>query len=171
MKLVTELYEKHQRRSTHPSFEELQAIFMDISQYFSRIFLVIDGLDEMPDRWSILDFLENLSEIDGDFKVLVASRAEMDLENAFSFYCTITVTSDDITPDIERFVRAQFTKRRFRGTQVDEIVQELVARADGMYVFPHTFYPAADILSQGFFGSSAKWITLLVFEPGSPRQC
>ncbi|KAH6974465.1 hypothetical protein BKA56DRAFT_591345 [Ilyonectria sp. MPI-CAGE-AT-0026] len=135
MKVVTELYEKHQTRSTHPSFDELQAIFVDISQYFSRIFLVIDGLDEMPDRWSILDFLENLSEIDGDFKVLVASRAEMDLENAFSFYCTITVTPDDITPDIERFVRAQFTKRRFRGTQVDDIVQELVARADGMFLW------------------------------------
>ncbi|KAK7425214.1 hypothetical protein QQX98_000129 [Neonectria punicea] len=132
---ITKLYEKHQRTSTRPSLEDLQDIFMGLSQYFGRLFLVFDGLDEVPDRWSILEFLENLSQTDGDFKVLVASRAEMDLENAFSFYCTVTVTPGDIRPDIERFVRKQLGRRRFRGSEVEEVVRELVARADGMFLW------------------------------------
>lgn len=136
MALVNELYEKHQRRSTLPSFEDLQEIFLSLLQCFARIFIVIDGLDEMPDRWSILDFLESLSQRDGDCKILVASRAEMDLENAFSFYCTVTITPGDIVPDIERFVRKQLSRRRFRGSELEAIVRELVARADGMYVCP-----------------------------------
>ncbi|KAK7431918.1 hypothetical protein QQZ08_001537 [Neonectria magnoliae] len=135
MEPITKLYEEHQRKSTCPGLEDLQEIFMELSQYFDRLFLVFDGLDEVPDRWSILDFLENLSQTDGDFKALVASRVEMDLENAFSFYCTVTITPGDIRPDIERFVRKQLGRRRFRGSEVEDVVRELVTRADGMFLW------------------------------------
>ncbi|KAH7148231.1 ankyrin repeat-containing domain protein [Dactylonectria macrodidyma] len=132
---ISKLYEKHQRTSTHPSLEDLQSLFMELSQYFQRVFLIIDGLDEVPDRWSILEFLENLSRRDEDFKVLVASRAEMDLEDAFSFYAKVTIEPRDIAPDIERFVRKQLSRRRFRGSEVEEIVKELVIQADGMFLW------------------------------------
>ncbi|KAF5664496.1 ankyrin protein [Fusarium heterosporum] len=132
---VNELYEKYRRRSSHPSLEDLQTTFIELCQYFGRIFLVVDGLDEMEDRWSILEFLETLSGVDGDFKVLIASRAEMGLEDAFSYYFQVTINPQDIAPDIERFVRKQLSRRRFRGSEVEAVVKVLVDRADGMFLW------------------------------------
>jgi hypothetical protein len=105
-----------------------------MSQYFRTVFLVIDGLDQMGDHWEILDLLEALPELDTNFKVLVASRAGIDLQGAFSSYFTVTITPQDVAPDIERFVRKQLGKRRFRGTEVENIIKELVLRADVMSV-------------------------------------
>ncbi|KAF4986552.1 hypothetical protein FGRMN_10780 [Fusarium graminum] len=125
MRGVNKLYEKYRRRSSHPSLEDLQTKFIELCQYFGRVFLVVDGLDEMEDRWGILEFLETLSGIDGDFKVLIASRAEMDLEDAFSYYFQVTIGPQNIASDIERFVRKQLGRRRFRGSEVEAVVKFL----------------------------------------------
>lgn len=134
MEPIDKLYKQHQKVSTRPDFDVLQTFLMEMAPYFEKLFFIVDGLDEMPEahRLMMLDFLETLSQADGDFKVLVASRAEMDLEDAFSFYCTVTITPRDIASDIERFVRKKLSRRRFRGPQVEDIVRELVNRADGM---------------------------------------
>ncbi|KAF4453143.1 hypothetical protein F53441_4140 [Fusarium austroafricanum] len=135
LELVNELYEKHRRRSARPSLEDLQSLFTELSQYFDTIFLVIDGLDQMGDQWEILEFLDALPEVDVDFKVLIASRAGMGVQDAFVSYFSVTVTPQDVAPDIERFVRKQLGKRRFRGTEVENVIKDLVLRADGMFIW------------------------------------
>jgi hypothetical protein len=135
LRIVDDLYTKHQRKSISPNFEDLQEVFVMLTGYFQTVFIVIDGLDEMEDRWSILDVLADLTAGDGSFKVLVASRTESDLKDAFSFYRTVTITPNDVAVDVERFVRKELTGPRFRGSppsQVEEIVRELLSRADGM---------------------------------------
>ena len=133
---VDKLYRGHKRKSTLLTLEELREVFVETSRCFEKLFLVIDGLDEMPldGRWCILDFLGNIAEGDDDIKVFVSSRAEMDLESAFSFYCTVAITPSDVAPDIERFVRRKLASSRFHTSQIEEVVRELVSRADGMYV-------------------------------------
>jgi hypothetical protein len=132
MPSINNLYHKHQRRSTFPSFSELQKLFLEISPLFARLFLVIDGLDEMSDRDDVVDFLECLSERDGDFKVLVASRAEFDLSRAFSYYCNVTIRPSDLNQDIRRFVEQAIRKLHLQPQEERDIVRELVAKADGM---------------------------------------
>ncbi|KAF5702046.1 ankyrin protein [Fusarium globosum] len=126
LEVVNKVYEKHRKRSAHPSLQDLQSLFADISNYFEQIILVVDGLDEMSGYWEILDFLETLPEADTEFKVLIASRAGMGLEDAFSSCFRITITSADVASDIESLVRKKLSKRRFRGSEVEAVIKELI---------------------------------------------
>ncbi|KAI7759893.1 hypothetical protein LZL87_010315 [Fusarium oxysporum] len=135
LEVVKNVYEKHRKRSAHPSLQDLQALFTDLSNYFERVLLVIDGLDEMSGYWEILDFLETLPEADTEFKVLIASRAGMGLDDAFSSCFRVTITSTDVASDIESLVRKKLSKRRFRGSEVEEVIKELIIRADGMFIW------------------------------------
>ncbi|KAG5761735.1 hypothetical protein H9Q72_010154 [Fusarium xylarioides] len=135
LEVVNDVYEKHRKRSAHPSLQDLQALFTDISNYFERILLVIDGLDEMSGYWEILDFLETLPDADTEFKILIASRAGMGLDDAFSSSFKITITSTDVASDIESLVRKKLNKRRFRGPEVESVIKELIVRADGMFIW------------------------------------
>ncbi|KAF5531815.1 ankyrin protein [Fusarium napiforme] len=138
LEIVNNIYEKHRKRSAHPSLQDLQVLFTDISNYFERVLLVIDGLDEMSGYWEILDFLETLPEADTEFKVLIASRAGMGLDDAFSSCFKITITSTDVACDIESLVRKKLNKRRFRGSEVEAVIKELILRADGMKVITNS---------------------------------
>ncbi|KAF4948807.1 hypothetical protein FGADI_9364 [Fusarium gaditjirri] len=135
LEVVNNVYEKHRKRSAHPSLQDLQALFTDLSNYFERVFLVVDGLDEMSGYWEVLDFLETLPEADTEFKVLIASRAGMGLDDAFSASFRITITSTDVASDIESLVRKKLNKRRFRGSEVEAVIKELIVRADGMFIW------------------------------------
>ncbi|KAF5650754.1 ankyrin protein [Fusarium sp. NRRL 52700] len=135
LQVVNNIYEKHRKRSAHPSLQDLQALFIDLSNYFERVLLVIDGLDEMNGYWEILDFLETLPEVDTEFKVLLASRAGMGLDDAFSSCFKVTISSTDVASDIESLVRKKLNKRRFRGSDVEAVIKELIVRADGMFIW------------------------------------
>ncbi|KAM0084148.1 hypothetical protein ACKRZS_003599 [Fusarium odoratissimum] len=135
LEVANNVYEKHRKRSAHPSLQDLQALFTDLSNYSERVLLVIDGLDEMSGYWEILDFLETLPEADTEFKVLIASRAGMGLDDAFSSCFRVTITSKDVASDIESLVRKKLSKRRFRGSEVEEVIKELIIRADGMFIW------------------------------------
>ncbi|CVL08022.1 related to ankyrin [Fusarium mangiferae] len=135
LEVVNNIYEKYRKRSAHPSLQDLQSLFSDLSNYFERVILVIDGLDEMGGYWEILDFLEILPEADTAFKVLIASRAGMGLDDAFSSCFKITITSTDVASDIESLVRKKLNKRRFRGSEVEAVIKELIVRADGMFIW------------------------------------
>ncbi|KAG9499480.1 hypothetical protein J7337_007936 [Fusarium musae] len=135
LEVVNVIYEKHRKRSSHPSLQDLQSLFTNVSNYFERILLVIDGLDEMSGYWEVLDFLETLPEADTEFKVFIASRAGMGLDDAFSSCFKITITSTDVASDIESLVRKKLNKRRFRGSEVEAVIKELIVRADGMFIW------------------------------------
>ncbi|KAF5703419.1 ankyrin protein [Fusarium mundagurra] len=135
LEVVNKVYEKHRKRSAHPSLQDLQTLFTDLSNYFERVLLVIDGLDEMSGYWEILDFLETLPDADTEFMVLIASRAGMGLDDAFSSSFKVTITSTDVASDIESLVRKKLNKRRFRGPEVESVIKELIVRADGMFIW------------------------------------
>jgi Cdc6-like AAA superfamily ATPase len=60
------LYEIHIQRNERPSFKEFLGVMKSVIQRYSRVFIVIDGLDEMAappqDREHILDAILQLQE-------------------------------------------------------------------------------------------------------------
>jgi hypothetical protein len=131
---VFKMFDNHQAKpSYYPALEELEAIFSRSAGTFSKIFIVIDALDEIPNRSGIAGFLTGLSLWSGDVKVLVASRRENDLEEAFAFFGKLTIDSINIRTDIERYVKSRISRFRWHDVpDLGDIVQELVRRADGM---------------------------------------
>ena len=131
---LSKLFDRY-RSPSYPSLNELQQPFHELCQYHARIFVIIDGLDEISDRSDILEFLNSLSTTSGIFKVLVASRPEFDLELAFESYLIVAVTESDVQLDIETYVQQRLEKLQIGNdgdTDQYAIVSELVERAQGM---------------------------------------
>jgi hypothetical protein len=134
---VFDLFDRHDAKATYPTMGELETTLSKVLENLSKVFIIIDALDELADRGEVIDFLSSLTMMDGNFKVFVASRRDNDLEAAFGSFGNIAITSSYIEADIEQYVR--FRIRSFGWGDVpdlDGIVQELVRRADGMQVLP-----------------------------------
>jgi hypothetical protein len=126
-------------RSRYPTLEDLKKALYKLGSAFPKTFIIIDALDELPNRSGVVDFITELAMFDGKFKVFVSSRKESDLENIFSFFAPITITPDRVENDIERYVRSRVSTLRWQNVPaLEEIIQELVRRADGMQVFTFT---------------------------------
>lgn len=132
--LLSQLSSKYRMRS-YPSHKELQNIFIELSQNFGRVFIIVDGLDEVLDREEILEFLTTLEVVDAVFKVFVASRPEIDLETVFESYLTVPITQSDTQLDMETDVRQRLEKLEIdkeNDANQDVITMELVEKAQGM---------------------------------------
>jgi hypothetical protein len=130
-----DLFDRHDAKATYPTIGELETTLYKVVNNLSKVFIVIDALDELADREGIIDFLSSLTMLDGNFKVFVASRRDNDLEAAFGSFGNIAITSNNIEADIEQYVRYRIGSFGWADVpDLDGIVQELVRRADGMQV-------------------------------------
>lgn len=77
---IKSLYESHAKEKTRPSehgiLHELQSV-MDMS---TRVFLVVDALDECPDFYGVVDWLAHLQ---ARVNILATSRPSIELAGAF----------------------------------------------------------------------------------------
>lgn len=132
--LLSKLFNRY-RSPSYPRLKELREAFHELCQHYSRVFIIVDGLDEVLDRAGILEFLTDLEVVGGVFKVFVASRPEVDLETNFESYLMVPITQSDVQLDMETYVRQRLEKLQIGGDDdmnQEAIATELVKRAQGM---------------------------------------
>ncbi|KAG9558105.1 hypothetical protein KCU71_g10405, partial [Aureobasidium melanogenum] len=122
-------------------------MFLSVAKLYQRIFIVIDGLDECSEdrRSPILDFIvKTLRESSSTVKLFVSSRKEYDIDNRFIHLNTpaIELEPGKITPDIRSFVRHEASRLRSESqlrirddALFEEVVQNLVSKSDGMFLW------------------------------------
>ncbi len=99
---VTKLYEYHTQKRTRPSLDEVRDTLCKVIKRFSRTFIVLDGLDEIPVS-------------DG-----VRSKIVTELFNIQDTVCAnIAVTSRPISGIVESFERRGSIRRDIRATEDD----------------------------------------------------
>ncbi|KAH0372470.1 hypothetical protein KCU65_g993, partial [Aureobasidium melanogenum] len=118
-----------------------------VTELYERSFVIVDGLDECPEekRSPILDFIvEASSRSKSNVKILVSSRKEYDINDQFKCLSTpaIELETGIITLDIHSFVQHEAsrlraeTKLRVQDDKLfEEIVQRLVEKSDGMFLW------------------------------------
>ena len=158
---LEQVYEKHYNNHSHPSFKELQGIFLTIIKQLKSVFFVLDALDEctLDQRADLCKFFVEIVELgsgtrggpgtnDGIIKLFVASRKELDIERAFlqKSFPRIEVEVAKVDSDIEVYVQAQIEQRLHDGTLTlsdqrlkDKILTTLTTKAGGMYVSSFTY--------------------------------
>ena len=146
------VYRCHDANDTQPTYEELRVVFLAIIQQFDRIFLVLDALDECTpgQREDLYKFILNSVNTtstgtkQGIVKAFVTSRKDSDIERAFQreSISTVQIEAAKVNSDIEAYVKAQVELRlqnsslRLRDMAlVNNILNILTTKADGMYVF------------------------------------
>ena len=151
---LQEVYRRHHNNASQPKYAELRTAFLAFKQQFSRMFFVLDALDECPldQRKDLCEFILSLVGTastspdisQGIVKLFVTSRKESDIERAFhrNSIPTIEVEAAKVDSDIEVYVKAQIELRLQSGSLElrdmalkDNILSVLTTKAGGMYVF------------------------------------
>lgn len=135
---VRKLYNSHKLSNTRPDLAELSKHLGSIVSLFSRVYIVVDALDECDEsnktRSSLLAHLRNL---DTHVQLLFTSRPlEETLPDAVQF--EVTAQEDDM----RRYLSAQIKKEpglaklcNDNGDLQEEILDKIIAKAGGMSVY------------------------------------
>ncbi|KAH0555888.1 hypothetical protein GP486_006166 [Trichoglossum hirsutum] len=134
---IRELYDSHKRSNTRPDLAELSRHLGSIVSLFSRVYIVVDAIDECDEsnktRCSLLAHLQNL---DTHVQLLFTSRPlEETPPDAIQFE---VVTQED---DVRKYLSARIKKEpglaKFcddNGGLEEEILDKIIAKAGGMFL-------------------------------------
>jgi Cdc6-like AAA superfamily ATPase len=141
---VKSLYERHKKR-TRPSFNELSEALHSIIAGYSKVFIIIDALDECQvsdgSRKRLLSEILGVQAKTGA-SVFATSRFIPEIEKELEGSVSLEVRASD--EDVRRYLDGHmFELPSFvahnRSLQ-DEIKSEIVNAVDGMYVPPLCYY-------------------------------
>ncbi len=134
---VVNLYDHYADRRTRPSFEEITIALQAVVSSYSKVYVVIDALDECPDyngsRSQVLGMLRNLQS-KGNLSLMATSRFIPEVVQNFSLSPILEVRAS--ASDVKRFVASQLYRLpRFvqRDSGLQKAVQDKISMAvDGM---------------------------------------
>lgn len=120
---------------------EVASLFLDFCGVLKRVFLLIDGLDEVDpnDGRVIRNFLKKFQGT-ASVKVFLTTHPAVDISAVFVKYQTLKIKPQDVEPDIITFVESQIEERSHEEfsqcslTLLESIKQALISGAQGMYV-------------------------------------
>lgn len=118
-------------------------IIEKIRTSFSKVYLVVDGLDEFTNRLEILSLINRLLNMN-KFNILVASRPEHEFEKAFVNNHRLNIEENLVSEDISSYVTWQLENdeklSKIKPVLKDEIKARLISQSHGMYfIFPTYF--------------------------------
>jgi AAA domain len=134
---VAALYEQHADRRTRPSLDELLTALNSVSNCYSKVYIVLDGLDECSDsdgtRSELLAKLRSL-QIKTDISLMATSRFAPKVVQFFEGFSMLEIRASDA--DVKQFVAGQMNRlphcvQRNIDLQV-EIQDRIVQAVDGM---------------------------------------
>ena len=126
------MWENHSEPGSQPGREELLNTLHDVlSNTPGEMFLVLDALDECPERSArnerktLLSLLLGLNERHGDkLHILATSRSEQDIRATLERFPTVDLEAQ-LAEDVETFVRAEVSTGRLRDLEEDKKVRTL----------------------------------------------
>jgi hypothetical protein len=136
---VAQLFRKHNRRKTQPTLSEVSDVLQLEICDFSKIFIVLDALDECSTSENATEkLLAELQKLQPKLHLMVTSRPFAVTEMCvFDGYETLQVRAKD--SDVEKFVQGRIemdkTLRRHasEGSELGKVITEtVVGKANGM---------------------------------------
>jgi Cdc6-like AAA superfamily ATPase len=138
------LYNRHNIERTRPSFDEISEVLKFVINDYSRVFIVIDALDEGHvydgDRGRLLSEIFNLQAKTGA-NFFATSRSIPEITRKFegSLSVEIRASNDDVRIYLDGKISQlrPFVARNF--TLQEEIKTKIIKAVDGMYVPSYPF--------------------------------
>lgn len=124
-----------------PTHDELRSNFATFLEgAFKQVILVVDAIDESTQRKCMISDLKTFRKNCPFIKVLVSSREELDITQAFKSLPHVKINQSDVADDIESFVKAEIAARirekelTIRRKELQQtICDKLVSRSEGMF--------------------------------------
>lgn len=131
---VHDLYAKHVKRNTRPSLTEISDCLVSESRAVSRVYMVVDALDECPVDGDIKDEVLSVLRKLPNLHLLVTSRPSVDISSHFDVVQLDIRANND---DMKAFIRNRLEKNRSLQRYVhrdfkDTLIHKVVGKSDGM---------------------------------------
>ncbi|TVY84848.1 Vegetative incompatibility protein HET-E-1 [Lachnellula suecica] len=140
--IASYIFENYANKGLTPSATRVKGLLEKLLQTIPSIRIIIDGLDEYPvsDQRTILNELLSLSKLaSGQCRILFSNRESENINKRLNGRPTLSLRDQnaDLTKDIELYVHAELDSFRhdFGDPLVDKIERQIVAKADGMFLW------------------------------------
>lgn len=142
---ILQLYGLHSFRRTRPSLPEISKLMPSVFSRFSKVFVIIDALDEYPEqdgiRTDLLFEIQKLQITHPSLRLLITSRPHIvsDIELYFkdAVRLDIQASPEDITRYLSNRVRKEVRLQRHIAADPSleaTIINTIVEKANGMSV-------------------------------------
>jgi len=136
---VKSLYERHKDKGSRPSLEEILKSLHSIATDYSRVFILVDALDECQISHAVcrkfLSEVFNLQNKTGT-NIFATSRFILEIVKEFEGSISLEIRARD--EDVQRYLDAHMSELPLcvsRNRALQDIIQaEVIKAVDGMYV-------------------------------------
>jgi hypothetical protein len=133
---VQELYDEHYEPRTRSSIDEDHTVLCSIISEYSKVFILVDALDEYPTMERCL-LLRYLSALGPAVNLMLTSRPHIELDDVISHFTTLEIRATE--NDIREYLYGQIRKCSLLSKHIrnspdlqDAIENQIVERSDGM---------------------------------------
>ena len=138
---VRSLWKEHTRQRTRPGLAELSKLFQSTASRFSKIFIVVDALDETRESSEVArDLITEIQKLPPTLCLMGTSRHKANIEQLFRGSVQLEIQANDA--DIRAYIRIQINRRERlkKFVQADpslpgKIETKIASKAQGMSVF------------------------------------
>ena len=140
---VLNSYEHHFRQNTRPLVSDISNLICSEVQRFSKVYIVIDALDECPESDRTRDvFLTELLKLPSNAYLLVTSRPNSLIESILTEARCLEISAhvDDVRQHVAARIanKAPLLKHIAANPSLkDKIISVITERAQGMYAMCH----------------------------------
>lgn len=169
---VKSIYDSYQESRIKPSFEKISITLHSVVATYSRVFIVIDALDECCTSDNTLTrFLEQIFQLrdEAPTNIFATSRPSTEISSYFSKGLCRTISAID--EDITNYLNAKISLQKYEimdNEMQDMIVGGVLEASDGMYAIHVVGSESRTILTwnSGFY---SRGYTQIPFCPSSQR--
>jgi hypothetical protein len=134
---LIELYKKHRGENSRPSLDDISQLLLSESSHFSKLFIVIDAIDECSDTKILVKLFKELAKLRPILRLLVTGRPNIRTVEAIYPDCTllrIKANEEDVRTYLEsRINEAEILKSYFDEDLNETVVEDrIIEKADGM---------------------------------------
>ena len=145
--ILSKLYETHDKGSRQPKEVDLIRCLKDILSVSSRVYIIVDAVDESPNnpgipspREKVLQLMKELVDVRlSDIRVCITSRPEVNIRAALEPLASHAVSlhdergqRSDIVNYIESVVESDANMRKWRPDDRQLVIDSLSRKANGM---------------------------------------
>jgi hypothetical protein len=134
---LIELYKKHRKENSRPSFDDISQLLLSESNHFSKLFIVIDAVDECSDAKVLVRLFKELAKLRPILRLLVTGRPNIRTVEAVYPDCTllrIKANEEDIRSYLDGRINESEVLKSYLDEDFNETVVEdkIIESADGM---------------------------------------
>ncbi|KAF7370633.1 Ankyrin repeat domain containing protein [Mycena sanguinolenta] len=137
---VEELYHKHREPGTKPSLDDAHAILCSTLSQYSKVFILVDALDEYPERERGI-LMSYLSRLGSNVNLMLTARPHIGLDNSTDMAQVTAMEIRATAEDIRCYMDAQIlaSPRLSKHVQTcpelrKQIEERIVSQSHGMFL-------------------------------------